>query len=120
MKYMNLIALSLVIIPHAMWAHEHHEHICVSAKVLDTHLELIVYHPTDDPKEHYINHVKVIRGSVTIFDQDFDDQTDTYSLDIEIPHPAKSARKRVKKGERITVHASCNQDEESHGEIIVH
>jgi desulfoferrodoxin (superoxide reductase-like protein) len=96
-----------------------HEPITVTAKTLDEHLEIMVHHPSKDPN-HYINHVTVIRGSRTILDKDFEAQTDEHSLDIQIPHPHKSPRKRIKKHARIKVYATCNEGEEFNKEVIVH
>ena len=80
----------------------------VTIKLLDEHLEIIIHHPSDDP-QHYVNHVTVKRGSGTLFDQDFNAQTDVHSLDIQIPHPPQR-RKRIKKKALILVEATCNQE----------
>jgi desulfoferrodoxin (superoxide reductase-like protein) len=115
MKPISLAAL-LMLVAHSSIAHEP---ISVTAKTLDEHLEIIVHHPSADPN-HHINHVTVMRASRIILDQDFDAQTDAYSLDIQIPHPSKSPRKRIKKRARIKVYATCNQGEEFNKEVIVH
>lgn len=125
MKPISLAAL-LMIVAHSGLAREiadhadtAHEPIGVTATTLDEHLEIIVYHPSDDPT-HYINHVTVMRGSRIILNEDFDAQTDSHSLDIQIPHPSKSPRKRIKKDAHITVYATCNQGEAFNTEVIVH
>lgn len=115
MKPISIAAL-LMAIAHSSLTHEP---IGVTAKTLDEHLEIIIHHPSYDPS-HHINHVKVIRGSRIILDKDFDTQTDTHSLDIQIPHPSESPRKRIKKHARIKVHATCNQGEEFNQYVIVH
>jgi|GEM_PF-2451400 hypothetical protein len=120
------LAMLLLIVAHSGLAREivdhadtAHEPIDVTAKTLDEHLEIIVYHPSDDPT-HYINHVTVMCGSRIILDKDFDAQTDSHSLDIQIPHPSKSPRKRIKKHAHITVYATCNQGEKFNREVVAH
>lgn len=115
MKSISLAAL-LMLVAHSSLAHEP---IGVSAKTLDEYLEIIIHHPSTDPN-HYVNHVTVIRGSRIILDQDYSAQTDTHSLDIQIPHPGKSPRKRIKKRAHIKVYARCNHGEEFNKEVIVH
>jgi hypothetical protein len=82
--------------------------IDVTATILDDHLEIIIHHSSDDPA-HYVNHVTIKRGTETMFDKEFDAQTDTHSLDIQILHPPQT-RKRIKKKARLWVEATCNQD----------
>lgn len=110
------LAVLLTIVAHTGIAHEP---IGITAKTLDEHLEIIIHHPSTNPN-HYINHVTVWRGSRTILDKDFDAQTDTHSLDIQIPHPSESPRKRIKKRARIKVYASCNEGEKFNKDVIVH
>jgi hypothetical protein len=115
MKPISLTTL-LILVAHSVIAHEP---IGVTAKTLDEHLEIIIHHPSADPN-HYINHVTVWRGNRIILDQDFDAQTDVHSLDIQIPHPGESPRKRIKKRARIKVYATCNEGEEFNKEVIIH
>jgi desulfoferrodoxin (superoxide reductase-like protein) len=117
MKSINLAAL-LILVAHSALAHEH-EPIGAMAKTLDDHLEIIIHHPSADPN-HYINHVTVWRGTRIVLDQDFNAQTDAHSLDLQIPHPSKSPRKRIKKRARIKVYATCNEGQEFNKDVIVH
>jgi len=88
-----------------------HDPIDITAKLLDDYLEIVIHHTCDDPDIHYINHVHVTtnRGTTTLFEQDFEAQTDTQSLDIQLAHPPLR-RKRMKKHALICVEATCNQD----------
>lgn len=115
MKYINLAA-ALALIAHSGIAHEA---IGVTAKTLDEHLEIIIHHLSFDPN-HHINHVTVMRGARIILDKDFEAQTDHHSLDIQIPHDQESPRKRIKKGARIKVYATCNEKAVFENEVLVH
>lgn len=115
MKYINLASL-IALVAHFGIAHEP---IGVTAKTLDEHLEVIIHHPSAD-SSHHINHVIIMRGNRVILDKDFDAQTDAHSLDIQIPHPHESPRKRIKKRARIRVYATCNQKAVFDNEVLVH
>lgn len=83
-----------------------HSPIDITAKSLHKYLEISIIHPSQDPN-HYIRHVTVKRGDITLVNQELSAQTDNHSLDIQIPHPA-AARKRIRKCMILTIKATCN------------
>jgi len=109
----RLISILMVLI-HSCAAHNP---TGITAKLLDEHLEIVIHHPSND-QNHYVNHVTIKRGGRIMVEQDFNAQTDTFSLEISIAHP-NSPRKRMKKGALILVHATCNQGGELNQEVRV-
>ncbi len=99
----------MIVIIHATYSMAH-KPTDITGKLLDTHVEVSIHHPSDDP-DHYISHVIIKRGSTTLIDQEFDAQTDCHSLDIQIIHP-KVLRKRIRQGGSLSVTAICSTGKE--------
>lgn len=80
-----------------------------TAKILDNNdIEVNIHYPTADPRVYYVQHVTIKRGSATLFDGNFTTQTDIHSQDITLTQSAVPYRKRLRKGDVITVEATSS------------